>query len=92
MPTYEYECTQCSHVFEKFQSMTEAPEKKCPKCHGAVKRLIGAGAGILFKGSGFYGTDHRSSEYRKKAKENSPAPASSGESCGKCGSSNPCGS
>lgn len=87
MPTYEYECTTCRHVFEKFQSMTETPEKKCPKCTGPVKRLIGSGAGIIFKGSGFYQTDHRSANYQKKAKEESSA---SNPSCGKCGSSNPC--
>jgi putative FmdB family regulatory protein len=68
MPTYEYECQRCGHVFERFQSMKDEPLKRCPECRGKVKRLIGAGAGIIFKGSGFYETDYRSDEYRKKAK------------------------
>ena len=59
MPTYEYECTKCNHKFEKFQGMNDTPLKKCPKCKGAVKRLIGKGAGIIFKGSGFYATDYK---------------------------------
>lgn len=68
MPTYEYECQKCGHAFERFQSMTEAPVKTCPDCRGRkVKRLIGTGAGLLFKGSGFYTTDYRSDSYRKAA-------------------------
>ncbi len=67
MPTYEYECTLCDHRFEQFQSMTAAPLKECPACKGQVRRLIGRGAGIIFKGSGFYQTDYRSSSYQKKA-------------------------
>jgi len=51
MPTYEYECQKCRHKFEFFQSMTAKPLEKCPKCNGRVKRLIGSGAGIIFKGS-----------------------------------------
>jgi len=74
MPTYEYECTKCEHRFEKFQSMTEKHVKTCPACKGKVKRLIGGGGGILFKGSGFYQTDYRSSSYQKKAEsEKKPA-------------------
>lgn len=75
MPTYEYECTNCNHRFEKSQKMTEEPLKECPKCHGKVRRLIGAGGGIIFKGSGFYATDYRSKNYKKcqKAEEGSPA-------------------
>ncbi|HKA24029.1 MAG TPA: FmdB family zinc ribbon protein [Candidatus Eisenbacteria bacterium] len=68
MPTYEYECRQCGHRFEKFQSMKDQPLQKCEKCGGELRRLIGTGAGILFKGSGFYQTDYRSDSYRKKAK------------------------
>ena len=68
MPTYEYECQKCKHVFEKFQSMTAERLKFCPKCHGRVKRLLGTGAGIIFKGSGFYSTDYRSSSYKNGAK------------------------
>jgi putative FmdB family regulatory protein len=82
MPTYEYECPKCGHRFEKFQSISDPPVKTCPKCRGRkVKRLIGTGAGILFKGSGFYGTDYRSETYKKdarKAKETQSGSASSG--------------
>jgi len=79
MPTYDYRCESCGHEFERFQSMTEKPLKKCPECDGAVKRLIGSGAGIIFKGNGFYQTDYKS------------APASSAPS-GKSGGGNaPCG-
>lgn len=59
MPTYEYECNDCSHHFEKFQKMTDEPIKVCPKCNGNVKRLINSGAGLIFKGSGFYVTDYK---------------------------------
>lgn len=60
MPTYEYVCPKCDHAFEQFQSMNDAPLKKCPKCKKAgVKRLIGGGAGLIFKGSGFYITDYK---------------------------------
>ena len=61
MPTYEYECGQCDHAFELLQSMKDDPLKDCPSCHGqgTVKRLIGAGAGLIFKGSGFYITDYK---------------------------------
>ena len=69
MPTYEYECQGCEKCFEIFQSMKDDPIKKCPECGSRkFKRLIGAGAGFLFKGSGFYITDYRSEEYKKKAK------------------------
>jgi len=68
VPTYEYECRQCGHRFEKFQSMKDQPLQTCEKCGGELRRLIGTGAGILFKGSGFYQTDYRSDSYRKKAK------------------------
>lgn len=71
MPTYEYECQKCNHRFEKFQSITEAPVKTCPKCKGRVKRLLGTGSGIIFKGSGFYATDYRSSGYTSAAKAES---------------------
>ena len=67
MPTYEYECLDNGHRFEEFQSITADPLKECPECGGPVRRLIGAGAGILFKGSGFYQTDYRSPSYRKAA-------------------------
>lgn len=59
MPTYEYECRECSYTFEAFQSINDAPIKTCPLCGGKVKRLIGGGSGIIFKGSGFYITDSK---------------------------------
>lgn len=61
MPTYDYKCEKCDHRFEHFQSMTDDPLTACPVCDGTVKRLIGAGAGIIFKGSGFYCTDYKNS-------------------------------
>ena len=66
MPTYQYICDDCQYEFEKFQSITAKPIRRCPKCGRlSVQRLIGAGAGIIFKGSGFYCTDYRSDGYRK---------------------------
>ena len=59
MPTYEYECRKCGHRFEKFQPITASPQKTCPKCKGRVARLLSGGAGIIFKGSGFYQTDYK---------------------------------
>ena len=76
MPTYEYECQRCGHSFEAFQGMTEKPLRKCPECSGRVRRLIGAGAGIIFKGSGFYQTDYRSEDYKKAAKAEKEASSS----------------
>lgn len=68
MPTYEYRCNACSHEFEAFQSMKDAALTKCPKCgKKAIERLIGTGAAIVFKGSGFYQTDYRSESYKKAA-------------------------
>jgi len=67
MPTYDYECPQCG-TFELFQRITEDPMEHCPTCQNKVRRLIGSGGGILFKGSGFYETDYRSEEYKQKAK------------------------
>ncbi len=61
MPTYEYKCSSCGYVFEEFQSIKDAPLSKCPKCNGQVQRLIGPGAGLIFKGSGFYLTDYKKS-------------------------------
>jgi len=78
MPTYEYECGKCHHRFEVFQSIKDSPEKKCPECRGRVKRLPGTGAGLLFKGSGFYTTDYRKPGYKESAQKDSTtsAPAS----------------
>ncbi len=68
MPTYEYRCEECGHAFELFQSITAEPERECPEC-GKLKvvRLIGCGAALIFKGSGFYETDYRSENYKKAA-------------------------
>lgn len=66
MPTYDYECKNCGHHFEKFQSITADPLKECPKCKKEVVRLISSGSGFIFKGPGFYATDYR---------KGSPAPA-----------------
>lgn len=68
MPTYEYECTKCGNLFEKFQPITSKPVSTCPKCRGKVKRLISGGSGLIFKGSGFYITENRSASYKEKAK------------------------
>ncbi len=73
MPTYDYVCEACSHQFEHFQSITSSPLRKCPECgERKLKRLIGAGAGLLFKGSGFYITDYRSDGYKADAKKDAP--------------------
>lgn len=81
MPTYEYECIACGHRFERFQSMTAEPVKTCPECQAAVKRLIGTGAGMILKGSGFHANDY-------------PAGSSAAASCDRetpcCGRDTPC--
>ena len=69
MPTYDYKCLACDVRFEKFQSITAPPIEQCPECGEKVKRLIGAGAGLIFKGSGFYTTDYRSEGYKESAKK-----------------------
>lgn len=69
MPTYEYKCDACGYELEEFQSITAKPLKKCPECgKSKLKRLLGTGAGIIFKGSGFYETDYRSEGYKESAK------------------------
>ncbi|MFA5042848.1 MAG: zinc ribbon domain-containing protein [Kiritimatiellia bacterium] len=74
MPTYEYECRDCHHQFELFQSITAKPITSCPKCKkNKLRRLIGRGAGIIFKGSGFYQTDYRSDHYRKQSAADKPS-------------------
>ena len=87
MPTYEYECQKCGYRFEEFQSITADPRKTGPKAEcprggakGRVKRLIGSGGGLLFKGSGFYETDYRSEGYQKAAKAESEGGKSGGDS------------
>jgi putative FmdB family regulatory protein len=74
MPTYEYQCDACEHNFDEFQSMSEEPLKKCPKCgKKKLRRVFGTGAAILFKGSGFYQTDYRSESYKSAAKADQEA-------------------
>ena len=69
MPTYDYKCLACDVRFEKFQGIMAPVIEECPECGGKVKRLIGAGAGLIFKGSGFYTTDYRSDGYKESAKK-----------------------
>jgi putative FmdB family regulatory protein len=76
MPTYEYICENCGYQFEHFQSITAKPLRKCPKCGKVnLKRLIGCGAGVIFKGSGFYETDYRSESYKKAIESESKTTA-----------------
>ncbi len=79
MPTYEYECPKCGCRFDKFEPMSAKPRAKCPECGAKCKRLIGAGAGIIFKGSGFYTTDYRSDSYKKAAAKDREVPAATGK-------------
>lgn len=80
MPTYEYHCDACEHNFDEFQSIKDAPLKKCPEC-GKLKlrRVFGTGAGVIFKGSGFYQTDYRSESYRKAVKAEQESASKSSE-------------
>ena len=74
MPTYDYVCDACGHTFEEFQAMSEDPLTKCPQCKKLkLQRLLGTGAAILLKGSGFYQTDYRSESYKKAAKADEAA-------------------
>ena len=78
MPTYDYECEACKNTWDEFKPMSAKPTKKCPKCGKAkAKRKIGAGAGIIFKGSGFYQTDYRSDSYKKSADADSKSQSGS---------------
>jgi putative FmdB family regulatory protein len=79
MPTYDYECDACGHRYELFQSIKAAPIRKCPACKKLkARRLIGIGAGVIFKGSGFYCTDYRDKAYATSAKNDKP-PAAAGD-------------
>jgi putative FmdB family regulatory protein len=81
MPTYDYVCDACGHSLEVFHSISEAPKKKCPECgKSKLVRQIGAGAGFLFKGGGFYKTDYRSDDYHADAKKDSDAAKPAAES------------
>lgn len=86
MPTYEYKCDKCGYVFEEFQSIKDEPLTECPQCGGKVQRLIGPGAGLIFKGSGFYLTDYKKSNSSPatsngngSTKKAEPAPAPKSE-------------
>ena len=82
MPTYEYQCAACHHRFERLQPITAAPVRKCPACgKRRAKRLFSVGAGLIFKGAGFYSTDYRSASYKEAAKKDGP-PAPS--PCAEC--------
>ena len=90
MPTYEYECEKCGYKFEEFQSIKAEPLKKCPKCKGKLRRLIGTGAGLIFKGSGFYITDYKKKKDGDAAKASQPKSSSCSTcSTGKCSSCKP---
>jgi putative FmdB family regulatory protein len=83
MPTYEYQCDACEHNFDEFQSMSDKQLKKCPKCgKSKLRRVFGAGAAIIFKGSGFYQTDYRSDAYKKAAKAELESAKPAGDSAG----------
>jgi putative FmdB family regulatory protein len=92
MPTYDYICDGCGHEFEAYESIKADPQKACPECKtDRLRRKIGAGAAILFKGSGFYQTDYRSDSYKKSASADKPseAPAKPAESSTPAASSTP---
>ena len=81
MPTYDYQCDACDHLFELYQGINDPVKKKCPEC-GKLKlrRLLGTGAAVVFKGSGFYQTDYRSDSYRKAAAADKPSDSKSSDS------------
>ncbi|MBI1372571.1 MAG: zinc ribbon domain-containing protein [Phycisphaera sp.] len=81
MPTYDYRCDNCGHEFEQFQSITANALRKCPECGKLkLKRLIGTGGGVIFKGSGFYQTDYRSESYNKAKAADAPKSESTSSS------------
>jgi putative FmdB family regulatory protein len=80
MPTYEYQCQKCKRRHEAYQAITAKPLTKCGRCGGRLKRLLGAGAGFLFKGSGFYITDYRSKSYQDAKKKDQPSTSPSDKS------------
>lgn len=75
MPTYDYQCQRCKYKFEVFQSILAKPLEKCPKCKGKIKRLIGTGSGIIFKGRGFYATDYKKSKEKPCEKATPTCPS-----------------
>lgn len=82
MPTYDYECRSCGHEFEAFQSMSADPLKECPQCGGDLRRLIGGGSGVLFKGSGFYINDSRKASSSSPSSSGTPSPSGATSSSG----------
>ncbi len=85
MPTYEYECDNCGHIFEAFQAMSDKPLTRCPRCQKEkLTRLIGGGAGIIFKGSGFYSTDYRKKDNGQQDKGKPPSCPGVKEGCSGC--------
>ena len=87
MPTYVYRCKKCKHRFELFHRITDETVKRCPRCSGKAERVPAGGAGILFKGSGFYVTDYRSKSYQDKAKAEKPGASTGSPSAPSSGSS-----
>jgi putative FmdB family regulatory protein len=87
MPTYTYECGACGHRFDEFHSIKDEKPRRCPVCKKRAHRVPSGGAGLLFKGSGFYITDYRSSAYRDKAKQEKPKAGESGGGSGGGGAS-----
>ena len=92
MPTYEYECKSCGHIFETFQTMSEVPLKDCPQCGNEIRRLINGGSGIIFRGSGFYVTDKKGGAKADTSKPAAPGKENSGpkEACAACPSTSSC--
>jgi putative FmdB family regulatory protein len=83
MPTYDYKCNSCGHRFELHQSMKDSPKRKCPQCgKNMLERLIGTGAAVIFKGSGFYQTDYRSDSYKKSAEAESKSASGTAQAAG----------
>lgn len=92
MPTYDYVCQDCSHAFEHFQSMSSDPLSTCPECQGRLKRLIGAGGALIFKGTGFYCTDYKKPSPDAKVEKTKEAAKVVKESAGSAGSAGSSGS
>lgn len=85
MPTYEYECANCNKIFDIFQKITDKALEKCPKCHKKISRLIGGGAGIIFKGSGFYATDYAKPKTKSPSEKAKPVSCPAQKpGCGSC--------
>jgi len=86
MPTYDYRCRKCGHQFEVFHGIKDETPVRCPKCRGRAQRVPAGGAGVLFKGTGFYITDHRSKAYKEKARQEKAAGGGGGAAGGGGGS------